>query len=204
LREIVEELGVDMAKERQSADVGDFVPGEADVFEEVESLFETSSDEIVAMGWQVTDEQFEGGAGVKAILDIACRHGEFIEVGEKAGEKSAWEHVGQEIMPGERKEQSLGDGTTHRVRATVPSGHLVAEHDHRVADLQLRMHKQLAWTRHPGAFSRAKGLLVEFDSAFRAAHDQIRRNRVIPFRNCPILAGSAAICFLLSALAWRS
>jgi hypothetical protein len=51
LGEIVEEVGVDMAKERQSADVGDIVPGEADVFEEVESLFQTSSDEIVAMGW---------------------------------------------------------------------------------------------------------------------------------------------------------
>src|SRR5258708_40310757 len=55
LREIVEEVGVDMAKKRQSADVGDFVPGEADVFEEGESLFETSSDEIVAMWWYVTD-----------------------------------------------------------------------------------------------------------------------------------------------------
>jgi hypothetical protein len=31
LREIVEEVGTDMAKERQSADVGDFVPGKVDV-----------------------------------------------------------------------------------------------------------------------------------------------------------------------------
>jgi len=54
----------------------------------------------------VTKEQFESGAGVNVILDIARSHGEFIEVGEKAGEKSAGEHAAQEIMPGERKEQS--------------------------------------------------------------------------------------------------
>ncbi len=107
LREIVEEVGSDVAKDRQSADVGDFVPGKVDVFEEVQSLFETSGDEIVAMRWQVTDEQFESGAAVNAILDIAGRHGEFIEVGEKAGEESAGKHAAQEIMPGDRKEQSL-------------------------------------------------------------------------------------------------
>ena len=70
-------------------------------------MFETSGDEIVAMRWQVTDEQFESGAAVNAILDIAGRHGEFIEVGEKAGEESAGKHAAQEIMPGDRKEQSL-------------------------------------------------------------------------------------------------
>jgi hypothetical protein len=70
----------------------------------------------------VTDEQFEGGAGVKAILDIARRHGEFIEVGEKAGEKSDGGHVAQETMPAERKEQSLGDGTPHRVRTSAREG----------------------------------------------------------------------------------
>jgi hypothetical protein len=55
LREKVEEVGTDVAKDRQSADVGDFVPGKVDVFEEVQSLFETSGDEIVAMRWQVTN-----------------------------------------------------------------------------------------------------------------------------------------------------
>jgi hypothetical protein len=69
LREKVEEVGTDVAKDRQSADVGDFVPGKVDVFEEVQSLFETSGDEIVAMRWQVTDEQFESGAGVNVILE---------------------------------------------------------------------------------------------------------------------------------------
>jgi hypothetical protein len=31
----------------------------------------------------VADKEFEGGASVKAILDIARRHGELIEVGEE-------------------------------------------------------------------------------------------------------------------------
>jgi hypothetical protein len=53
LREIVEEVGTDMARDRQSADVGDFALGKVDVFEEVQSPFETSGDEIVAMRWQV-------------------------------------------------------------------------------------------------------------------------------------------------------
>ncbi len=37
------------------------------------------------MGREVADEEFEGGVGVEAGLQIACSHGEFVEVGEQAG-----------------------------------------------------------------------------------------------------------------------
>src|SRR5713226_3874360 len=49
LREIVEEVRTDMAEHRQSADISDFFAREADIFEEVQSLFEACGDEIVAM-----------------------------------------------------------------------------------------------------------------------------------------------------------
>jgi hypothetical protein len=75
---------MDMAKDRQSADVGDFFARKADVFEEVESLFEACGNEVFAMGWQMPDKELKGGAGVKAILDVAGRHREFVEVGEEA------------------------------------------------------------------------------------------------------------------------
>jgi hypothetical protein len=42
------------------------------VFKEVEGLFETRSDQIVAIAGQMTHEELEGGAGVKLILDVAA------------------------------------------------------------------------------------------------------------------------------------
>jgi hypothetical protein len=55
------------------------------VFEKFESLLEASGDEVIAVGRQVADEKLERGVGVKAGLKIARGHGEFVEVGEKAG-----------------------------------------------------------------------------------------------------------------------
>ena len=104
-REIVKEVRMDLAKQRQRAQVGDVFPGEADVFKELESLFKAGGNEIIAAMWKLPHKQFEGGAGVEAVLDITGRHGKFIEVGEETGEKSASEHVGDEIMPAGRKEQ---------------------------------------------------------------------------------------------------
>jgi len=78
-----------MAKDRQRADIRDFFAREADVFEEVESLFEARGDKVVALRWQMPDKQLEGGAGLKAVLDVAGRHGEFIEVGEETRKESA-------------------------------------------------------------------------------------------------------------------
>ena len=55
----------------------------------------------------MADKEFEGGASVKAILDIARRHGELIEVGEETGIESAREHAAEEIMPVGKKAQRI-------------------------------------------------------------------------------------------------
>jgi len=99
LSEIVEESGVDMTKYGQIADVGHFFGRKGNVFKEVEGLFETSGDKIVAIVWQMTHEEFEGSASVKLILDVARRHRQFIKICEKAGEESAREHVLPQFMP---------------------------------------------------------------------------------------------------------
>jgi hypothetical protein len=69
------------------------------VFKEVEGLFETSGDKIVAIVGQMTHEEFEGSASVKLILDVARRHRQFIKIREEAGEESAREHVVPQFMP---------------------------------------------------------------------------------------------------------
>ena len=69
------------------------------VYKEVESLFETRGDQIVAITGQMTDEELEGSAGIKLILDVARRHRQLIKIREEAGEKSAWEHVVPQFMP---------------------------------------------------------------------------------------------------------
>jgi hypothetical protein len=72
LSEIVEEVGVDMMEHGQSADIGYFFRRKGNVCKEVESLFKTSGDQIVAIAGQMTHEKFEGSASVKAILDPAA------------------------------------------------------------------------------------------------------------------------------------
>ena len=69
------------------------------IFEEVESLFEAAGNEVIAVGRKVPDKKLEGAAAIKAILDIARRHRELIEVGEEAGEESVQEHIAQQFMP---------------------------------------------------------------------------------------------------------
>ena len=90
--EKIEEARLHVSKYRQTADERDFFGGEVNVFKEVETLFETRSDEIVAIERQMTNKELESGADVEPILDIPCRHREFIEVGEEPGEKVAREH----------------------------------------------------------------------------------------------------------------
>ncbi len=80
-REVIEEFVANVAKYRVATKVIDLFRREMDVFEEFEGLFEAGGDKIVAMGRKVADEQFESGAGVKAGLQIARSHGEFVEVG---------------------------------------------------------------------------------------------------------------------------
>src|SRR5260370_42552832 len=42
---------------------------------------------------KLAHKQLEGGAGVEAVLDVARRHRELIEVGEQPGNRSARKHV---------------------------------------------------------------------------------------------------------------
>jgi hypothetical protein len=78
-----------MMEHGQSADIGYFFRRKGNVCKEVESLFKTSGDQIVAIAGQMTHEKFECSASVKAILDVARRHRQFIKIREEAGEGSA-------------------------------------------------------------------------------------------------------------------
>lgn len=84
-REIVEKFRANVAENGMLAKVIDFFGREAHVFQEIEGLRETGSDEEIAFGRETPDEKLESGAGVKAGLKIAGSHGEFIEIGEKGG-----------------------------------------------------------------------------------------------------------------------
>ena len=57
LSEIVEEVGVDMMEHGQSADIGYFFRRKVNVCKEVESLFKTSGDQIVAIAVKMTHEK---------------------------------------------------------------------------------------------------------------------------------------------------
>jgi hypothetical protein len=92
LREIAEEVGMDMSKYGQSTDVRNFLGRKVNVFEEVETLFEARSDEIVAVARELTHEKFESSAGFKVILDVARGHRKFIKVRKEPGEVSARKH----------------------------------------------------------------------------------------------------------------
>ena len=48
----------------------------------------------------MTHEELERGARVKLILNIACRHRQFIKIGEKTGEEITRQHSEEESMSG--------------------------------------------------------------------------------------------------------
>ncbi len=98
--QVIEELRANMAEKREAAEISDFFGGEADILEEVESLFETRGDEVVAPRWQAAHEELEAGASLEAVLHVARRHSELVQVGEKTGVQGAREHGGV-IMPAE-------------------------------------------------------------------------------------------------------
>ena len=85
--EKVIEARLNVSKYWQIAEEGDFLGGEVNVFKGIETLFETRSDEIVAIAREMTHKELESGAGLEAVLNVACRHREFVEVSEEPGER---------------------------------------------------------------------------------------------------------------------
>src|SRR5204863_10041803 len=60
-------------------------------------------------------------------------------------------------------------------------GHLVGDHDDRVADLELCVHDLPVWTREPHDLLGGERLLIEIDGPDRAGHDQVRSDGMVPF-----------------------
>ena len=75
---------MDMAEARKSAQIGNVFVRETNVFQKIERLFQACGHQIIAAMRKLPNKQFEGGAGLEAVLHIAGRHGEFIEVGEES------------------------------------------------------------------------------------------------------------------------
>src|SRR6185437_4138716 len=84
-RKIVEEFAANMAKNGETPQVFDFRRSKTDSFHELERLLKTSGDQEIALRRKIADEQLECGASVEARLKIASRHGEFVQIGKKAG-----------------------------------------------------------------------------------------------------------------------
>src|SRR5690348_4095080 len=109
-REIIKEIGMDIAKKGLCAQIGDVFVGKAHILQELEGLLESCGHEVIAMAWEGANKKFKRGASVEAFLDVAGRHGEFVEVGEQPGEWSAKKHVPKQIMPASPKGQRGGSG----------------------------------------------------------------------------------------------
>src|ERR1700740_2519072 len=73
LREIFEELGLDVEKGGQRAQVGDVFRGEAHLLEKPEGLLQPRGDQVIAAARQGAHKKFKGGAGLEAGLDISAR-----------------------------------------------------------------------------------------------------------------------------------
>src|SRR5215472_18494525 len=110
---------MDVAKKRQTAKIGNILRGKAHVLQKVEGLLEPGGHQVIAASRKSAHEKFEGGAGVEAVLNVARRHGELVEVGEQPGEWSARKHVPEQIMPVGWKRQTRGFSTC-RHRTLLP------------------------------------------------------------------------------------
>src|ERR1035441_8045507 len=85
LAEVVEEGGAHLGELGEGAQVGDFLGRKAHVEQVVDDLRDAGDDDVIAIGRQAPDGEFERGllAGLTG-LEVARRHGEFVEIGEKA------------------------------------------------------------------------------------------------------------------------
>src|SRR6266581_3130526 len=103
LREIVKKIRLHVAEERQCAEISNVFVRKAHVLQEVEGLLQACGDQIVSAVRKLAHEQLEGGAGIEAVLDVARRHGELVEVGEQPGNGSVRKHVPPQSMTGHWK-----------------------------------------------------------------------------------------------------
>ena len=62
------------------AQIIDFLGVKADILKKFQTLLEARGDQIISVGWQMADEELEGGARIESSLQIACSHGEFVQI----------------------------------------------------------------------------------------------------------------------------
>ena len=74
IRQIFEEFGPDMAKNRMPPQIVDLIPRKIHILEVFERLLQPGGHQIIAMGRDVPDKKFKRGDGIKAGLHIARRH----------------------------------------------------------------------------------------------------------------------------------
>lgn len=83
-----------MPENIQAAEISNFFRREANILKEIERLFESGSHKVVAGLRKITNKELKSGIGFKAVLKVTSGHGQFVQIGEKAGviSRKQWGH----------------------------------------------------------------------------------------------------------------
>ncbi len=92
LREVVEKIAARVSEHRQFPRIRDFLVRKSDVFQKIERLIEAGGSQIVSSRRERTHEQFKRGSGVETCFEVARRHGQLVQVGQKTGILGAGSH----------------------------------------------------------------------------------------------------------------
>ena len=80
--EVIEKVVANISESGVTPEITNLVGSEADFFQELERGFQPRGDQIIAVGRKMSNEELESGARVEASLQVACSHGQFVQIGE--------------------------------------------------------------------------------------------------------------------------
>ena len=78
-------MRADARESRMPPKVSDVLRAEAHRLQELQGLLEAGSDQKIPPRRQAADEKLKRGAGLEMRLEIARRHGQFVQVGQQTG-----------------------------------------------------------------------------------------------------------------------
>src|SRR5579864_9720048 len=82
--EVFKEIITDVVEHGLLPEVFDILLFKVHVFEEIQRLLQARRQEEAALGGKGSHEQLKTGVSRKVILEIGCRHGEFIQIGDQS------------------------------------------------------------------------------------------------------------------------